>query len=284
MGWWKEDGETEIVLGDEPFNLSIQLLRDISAVYSTDVGRKPRLAELLRNFEDALRFTAHEYLHDFDETEVRQLSAKTAKRKKRQEFSVGDYFALPLTNGQYGFGRIIWKGFAHLIAVLDLVSDRIKSPRELAGVSPLFHVYVTPDAWEDWSWKVLGGDGSGVPTESALPSFQMGDDVSGWRISTGNATRSTTAEEAAQFERAEIYPPKRVAWRLEATKGLVNAEDVRQRIAKGEALARSGRSNEAASEFGLAMQYAQWLPDQSVGRGLREQALSLLRRASSGMG
>lgn len=284
MGWWREGGETEIILGDEPFDHSIRLLRDVSASYQQEIGRRPTLAEFLRNLEDALRLTAHEHLHDFDETEVRQLSAKTVKRKKRQDFSVGDYFAIPLMNGHYGFGRIIWKGFAYLISVLDVVSDRIKTARELTGVRPLFHVHVTSEAWDDWKWKVLGSDGTDVSPDAALPPFQMGDDVSGWRISTGKLTRSATAREAAKFERAEIYPPKRVAWRIEAAKGLVGPQDLRQMISKGEGLSRSGQHEQAASEFGLAAQYAQWLPDKSAGRELRAQALNLLRQASAGLG
>ena len=282
MGWWREDGETEMTLGDDPFNLSIQFLRDVSASYSDGVGRKPKLAELIRNLEDALRFTAHEHLDDFGELEVKQLSAKTAKRKKRQDYSVWDYFAIPLGSGDYAFGRIIWKGFAHLISVLDVVSDRIKSARELGDAGALFHVFVTPEAWADWRWKVLGGGGA-TPSDAALPSFQAGDDISGWRIITGDETRGATAQEAANLERAEIYPPERVAWRVEAAKGLIGPEDLLRMISKGENLSRSGQHEQAAAEFGLAAQYAQWLPDKSAGRELREQALNLLRQASAGL-
>ncbi|MBC7932342.1 MAG: hypothetical protein H7Z38_17435 [Rubrivivax sp.] len=54
-------------------------------------------------------------------------------------------------------------------------------------------------------------------------------------------------------------------------------------ISKGENLSRAGQHEQAAAEFGLAAQYAQWLPDKSAGRELREQALNLLRQASAGL-
>jgi hypothetical protein len=274
MGWWKDQEDPEIILGDDPHRLTVEYLKSISESYNEHLSRKPTLAELLKNLEDALLYNANTLLHDCDELDVKKLTAKTIKRKKRQEFEIGDYFSIPLSNGSYGIGRIIAKdSIGTIIAVLDQVSDTVKLPGSLSGIKPLFHIYVLPNAWEEWEWRILGGHEGYVVDESGLPCFKMGDDRLGWRIHCGSQERSASASEVASLEPAEIWPPQRVAWRVAAMKGVIGVEEIQGMLKRGKDLFERGEYNEASKEFNKAYRHVMWMPASSEVSQLNEEAL-----------
>ena len=284
MGWWKAQNDPEIIVGDDPYIDSVKFLKKVSDIYQADLKRKPTLAELLHNLEEALRYNAHQLLKDCEELEIKQVTVKTAKRKKRQAFAPGDYFSIPLKNGQYGFGRILWKDWGHLIAVFDVISETMKLPSELAESKVLFSVFVSPEAWEEWQWRILGGSEGYTLDKSKLPSFGMGDEVTGWRIQTGDNVRSASIEEVKGLERAELWPPERIAWRIEAMKGIVTANDVKEMFMRGENLYKQGKYKEASQDLGLARQYASWIQNDKDVAALGEKALKLLRECLTKMG
>jgi hypothetical protein len=285
MGWWKEQEEPEIILGDEPFDLTRNLLRDVAGLYQEEFGRKPTLAEFLRTLEVELGGSAHEFFSDCADQDIKKLTVKTAKRKTRQEFAVGDYFAIPVQDKVYAFGRILFKGAGYLISVFDTLAETLKRPNELSDLKPLLQVYVTPDAWENWRWRILGGHEGYTTQGFTHPCFKMGDDLVGWRINCGPGTeRPATAAEVAELERAELWPPERVGWRIAAEKGLVGIEDVQKMLARGQELYESGQYQEATKELGMAFQYAQWIRGNVKPDLLREQALHWLRLANNKLG
>lgn len=278
MGWWEDTENPEVVLGDEPFDLARRLLAETSRAYREGTGRKPTLGEFLRNVEDALRTSAHDYLSDCGDVEVGKLSAKTAKRKKRQEFEVGDLFSFPLPDGTSTYGRILLKdSMGYLVSILDVVGDAFRRPGELAGAPELLSLYVTPVAWENWQWRILGGHEEYSTDGLVHPCFKMGNDNVGWRKRCGPEERPATASEVANLEQLELWPPVRVEWRVAAERGLVGVEDVQRMLAKGHELAAAGEHTDAATEFGMAMQYAQWVRGNVSTELLREQALQGLR-------
>jgi hypothetical protein len=286
MGWWKEQEEPEMILGDEPFDLTRRLLRDIAQLYQEEFGRQPTLAEFLRTLEVELGGSAHEFFSDCADQDIKKLTVKTAKRKKRQEFEVGDYFAIPVQDKVYAFGRLLADGpFGFLIVVLDQLDEMLKRPGELAEEKPLFYLYVTPDAWENWRWRILGGHEGYSAQGFKHPCFKMGDDQVGWRINCGPGTeRPATTAEVAELERAELWPPERVGWRIAAEKGLVGIEDIQKMLARGQELYESGQYLEASKELGRAFQYAQWIRGNVKPDLLREQALHWLRLANNKLG
>jgi hypothetical protein len=274
MGWWKDQEDSEIILGDDPYRLTVEYLKSISESYHEHLNRKPTLAELIKNLEDALLYNANTLLHDCDELDVKKLTAKTIKRKKRQEFEIGDYFSIPLSNGSYGFGRIIAKdSIGTIIAVLNQVSDTVMLPSSFSGIQPLFHVYVLPDAWEEWEWRILGGQEGYVVDESQIPCFKMGDDRLGWRIHCGSQERPASASEVANLEQAEIWPPQRVAWRIAAIKGIIGVEELQGMLKRGQELFERGEYSEASKEFNKAYRHVMWMPISSEVNHLHEQAL-----------
>jgi hypothetical protein len=114
MGWWTARSDLEIVVGDDSYLHSVDFLKRHSDLYQEDLGRKPTLAEVLHGLQEALLYNGHQLLKDCAELDVKQVTAKTARRQKRQPFALGDYFAIPLRNGHHGFGRILWKSWGHL--------------------------------------------------------------------------------------------------------------------------------------------------------------------------
>jgi hypothetical protein len=285
MGWWTAQSDPEIVVGDDSYLHAARFLKRLSDLYQEDLGRKPTLAEVLFGLQEALLYNAHKLLKDCAELDVKEVTAKTAKRRKRQLFALGDYFAIPLRNGHYGFGRILLEHLGYLVAVFDITAETMKPPRELEKAEILFSVRVSPEGWEEWTWRVLGGHDDFDPSTVKQPSFCMGDDVTGWRISTGNSTRPATAEEVRGMERAQVWPPERIAWRIEAMKGIVTTKDVAEMLARGQSLHKAGSYEQASTEVGLAAQYAQWIvPSSNELSVLRDDALKILHDCLTRLG
>ena len=278
MGWWTETSDSEMVLGDEPFDVSRGLMKEFARVYQEELGRKPTLAEFMRTLEEALQISGHEFFSDFSDKEIKSLTVKTAKRKKRQSFELGDYFAIPVQDSMYSFGRIRAKEpMGYLIDVLDVTDETLKRPSELAQAKPLFTVYVSPDGWEEWRWRILGGHEGYTNENLKPPCFKVGDDKNGWGIRCGEHHRRATAQEVAGLEPLTLWPPQRLEWRLAAEHGLVGIEDVQKMMAVGRELYDDGKYAEATKQFGLASQYAGWIRGNVNLNLLREQALHWLR-------
>lgn len=277
MAWWKVRKEPEIMVGDDSYLHAVDFLKRLSELYQEDLGRQPALAEVLYGLQEALLYNAHELLKDCAELDVKELIAKTTKRKKRQPFALGDYFAIPLRNGEHGFGRILWQSWGHLIAVFDVTAKTMKHPRKLENAKVLFSVFVSPEAWEEWRWRILGGKEGYKLDKSKLPSFGMGDEISGWRITTAGKERSASEKEVSGLESAQLWPPERIAWRIEALKGIVTAKDVVAMLARGKKLHKAGNYKAASAEAGLAAQYAKWIvPGSAELTSLRDEGLRIV--------
>ena len=108
MGWWSAQGSTDVVIGDAVLDSVRHFLHDFSLAYQEDLSRRPSLQEL--EYALDLEFKANldnDVLAGFDELEVKQVSIKTAKRRKRQKVTPGDIFSYRLDDGRFGFGRIV---------------------------------------------------------------------------------------------------------------------------------------------------------------------------------
>jgi len=152
MGWWTVDSSRgELYVGDEPLDFVGDLLKNLARVYVEDLGRKPKLDEVCKLLELGLS-TADDYLNDAGSIEVTAIQARTKKRRKRQPFEIGDFFAVPLASDprRNGFGRIVgdhWN-YGVLIVLFKASSDRLPTPGELIDVPllcpPIFLGYPNP--------------------------------------------------------------------------------------------------------------------------------------------
>jgi hypothetical protein len=227
MGWWVMESNTEfeLVLGDDPLEIADEMLTRMSQVYQEDLQRKPRLEEVLKALEFSIAVVADRYLLDFEERELVEIRARTRKRRKRQAYAVGDYFAVPLGPKQYGFGRIIddHPKYGILIVLFDVVSTRKLRQEELKNKPGLFPpIYAGMDeAWTEWRWKVIKGTPI-KPGEYLTPKFKIKGLLpgEGWRIREGDKVYPATKEEVAGLEVMGLWPPERIEDRMRKALGI----------------------------------------------------------------
>jgi hypothetical protein len=227
MGWWsvKHSGE-ELIQGDAPYDILGDTFEQLAQEYEEEWDRKPTLAEIVYAIETVLAASIDKYASDGDELEIVDLAVKTKKRRKSQSFRVGDFFAIPLGDGLYAFGRILSDLEANdlgmLVGIYDRVSKRILSPMELKRtefmVTP-FHC--TDEGWKTRRWKIIGN----MPVEHSeytYPKYKEGFEGLGWWIVHGDKKYEATEEEVRDLEYATIWSVEEVEERI-----LENIEDTR---------------------------------------------------------
>lgn len=153
MGWWK--AEREIELGDGPLDLADEFLGRLAQEYVDDLGRKPRLAEVLRTLEAILERRADEFVQDGEEFLVSEISAKMKRRPKKQPLRVGDIFAVPLSGGMFAFGHLTpQRSFGEFFRLKSKKAPSAESLRSVERIRLPFLIDLEP--LEAWRWKVVG--------------------------------------------------------------------------------------------------------------------------------
>jgi hypothetical protein len=229
MGWWAEDspyGE-KLIVGDDPLDIIVGMLRAVSQAYREDYGRKPTLDEVLNVIEICLGSEASELLLDFDERELINIRAKTRRRRKKQAYKVGDYFAVPLGEDGYGFGRIIdnHPRYGILILLFNIISNRMLQAEELERAPQLFPpIYAGIDeAWTTWRWKIIEGPPV-IKGEYPIPRFRIQGHLpgEGWRIREGEQIYAATEDEVRGLETMALWPPEPIENRMRKELGVKN--------------------------------------------------------------
>lgn len=213
MGWWtlKQAGQ-ELLQGDIPYDIVGDALEQIAQEYQKEWKRKPTLSEIVHTIETVLSVGAENFLTDAEEIEIAHLAVKTRRRRKSQPFQVGDFFAIPLTSGQYAFGRILsdFSDMGMLICIYDGLSTRILAPSQLKGRKFIFTpFYYAGEAWRTWKWKIIGN----MPLESdefVYPKHKEGAPGMGWWIRDRDKVRKATTEEAEGLEYATLWSTQSV--------------------------------------------------------------------------
>jgi hypothetical protein len=219
MGWWiiKQTGQ-ELIQGDEPYDILMDALEQLAREYEEEWDRKPTLAELVCALETVLATGVDKYVLDGDEVEIAKLAVKTKKRRKNQSFRVGDFFAVPIDDELYAFGRILSglrvDTLALLVGIYNKVSRRILTPFELKGTDFMFEPFHCDDeGWKAWKWKIIGN----MPVESdeyTYPKYKEGFEGMGWWVVDPDAKREATEEEVRGLEYASMWPVDEVEERI----------------------------------------------------------------------
>ena len=76
-----------------------------------------------------------------------------AKGKKRVKRVPGDFLAIPLHEGSYGFARVLTEP---LVAFYDATSDSPALPAAIASSPILFKIFVMNSAITKGDWTVIG--------------------------------------------------------------------------------------------------------------------------------
>lgn len=79
------------------------------------------------------------------------------KRPKKQKWKVGDIFQIPLENGTYAFGQVVWKSYTHPVCILfDINKIDVPILEEIISSPSISILSLTPTSLDNHSWKVLG--------------------------------------------------------------------------------------------------------------------------------
>ncbi len=108
MGWWgvERDGK-EIEIGDKALDTMTDALKKVAKMYRRDLKRVPTPEEYSEILEKQMHIFEEELFDDMDEREIESVIVKLRPRPKRPRPKPGDYFAIPLASGGYGYGRIM---------------------------------------------------------------------------------------------------------------------------------------------------------------------------------
>jgi len=216
MGWRNVSNKgTEVLVGDGGFDAVDDMLRAMTSEYEKELGRKPSLEEVLMTIEMVLKAFGDQHINGLDELEIVEVKAKTKQRPKKQRCQEGDFFAVPLGTGRFGYGRVLRLEGGTIHGFYDFVSDTIQLPTRFADKPFLFIIMGTAEGLESWRWKVVGGAPL-RPGEFTMPDFWVRDgaDPTKARIYSHGKYRNATPAEASHLELFAIWPPEGVEERL----------------------------------------------------------------------
>lgn len=171
MGWWEEDGLTQ---GDEPFDICQWAFKQIISKYQHHIGRPPSLPELLVYLRHALNTVGADAMPDLENIEVTSITIKSKKTPKRQNYGIGDYFAIPL-DGEFAYGRIVHESADMLVEIYELFTETMLTLPQLLSRQPAVrtwkYVFSIP-AFRRRRWIILGS--AEIEPEYEFPLFYMG--------------------------------------------------------------------------------------------------------------
>ena len=210
IGWWEDVGASgRAWVGDDPLDASADYVQAVAAAYRNQFKRGPTVQELLRLLELTLLVYGQELLSGLRGKEVVAMTPRMRPKPKSRKYKVGDYFAVPLGNRRFGYGRIVWTSdrMGPLAEFYDLVtsdlapvSEARRSPR------PLFHTYFEDAKLKQGKWPVIGSAPLSL-TADQLPRFVMAhplDENKGKLVIGDRPVRDATTEELQQLPRYSI--------------------------------------------------------------------------------
>ncbi len=166
MGWWETyRNGVHVEIGDEPLDAVDSAIKKIIRAYRRDMKRKPSPDELAVILETSIKTHELELFADMDERELDGIEVRLKQRSPRQKPVTGDYFAVPLSNGGYGFGRIkdAFSRDSILVEFLDEHSGVLLGLSDLQRAPLLFECHTGTYGFELDQWLLLGN----VPVLSA---------------------------------------------------------------------------------------------------------------------
>ncbi|OIK10670.1 Imm26 family immunity protein [Bacillus sp. MUM 13] len=79
------------------------------------------------------------------------------KIPKKQKWKVGDIFQIPLENGTYAFGQVVWKSYTQPVCGLfDINKTNVPTLEEIMNYPFISVLSLTPSSLDNHRWKVLG--------------------------------------------------------------------------------------------------------------------------------
>jgi hypothetical protein len=215
MGWWEHDSA---LIGDDALDATYHFLMELRDLYSEDLDRRPTAEELAVLLTVCLQANASDKVFaDFEERRVTAVTIKTAKRPKRQKYSVGDVFAIPLGAESYAFGRIMeLSKQGDIVEIFQHTDTYPKFSPEVIESGRLFHPICVSgyELFADWQWQVLASDPEYVPDDLDSLRFVYGG-PGDLKLVEGKKQRPISDDEAVGIERMSFWPHEAVVKRIQ---------------------------------------------------------------------
>lgn len=159
MGWWEvERNGKELEIGDDVLDVMYTALKKIAKAYKRDLERKPTPEEMSEILESSIRVFEEDIFDDMEERELDSVVVKLKSRPKRPKPKAGDYFALPLPSGGYGYGRIMKVSLRVFVWVrmLDVRSEKLLSADDLKDAKVIFEGNTRTSSMINLDWPMVG--------------------------------------------------------------------------------------------------------------------------------
>jgi hypothetical protein len=159
MGWWsKEKNGKELDIGDVPLDAINSALKKVAKSYKGSLKRKPTPEELTELLESSIRVLEEDLFDDMEERELDSVTIKIRQRPKRPRPKAGDYFAIPLPSGGYGYGRVMKITLRRILwmRLLDVQSKKLVSLDDVQGKKVLIDLDTRTQKIDSVEWPIIG--------------------------------------------------------------------------------------------------------------------------------
>ncbi|WP_137791957.1 Imm26 family immunity protein [Bacillus sp. E(2018)] len=107
-------------------------------------------------------------------------------RPKKQKWKVGDIFQIPLENGTYAFGQVVWKNSTQPVCGLfDINKTEVSTSEKIINNSLISILSLTPNLLDNHRWKVLGNMNVRIQLEDVPGEFNGTDCIGAMSFTSG---------------------------------------------------------------------------------------------------
>jgi hypothetical protein len=208
----KEKPGGDPVLGDRILDAGKEFVRLVSRALSKGAQKKPSLDEFLDAVAASMVAVNDDGLRDVHASSEVTLSAKLAKRPVEQKYAVGDTFAIPLPDGRFAFGRIVFQNRSNLnLEIFRQTGKAAAITPEILSSGRLVILNMTGgrEGFGDWRWRILGHDPA-YKLSAADRNTVVYHTVSGYQLISldGRVLRVVPLEEARPYGLGWLKPER----------------------------------------------------------------------------
>lgn len=156
MGWWEQ--EEGVLVGDGPLDILDKALQQIADEYKEDAERNPTTKELTTTPKIAIKARQDILFGELNGMEVSDVVIKMKKIPKKQSYQIGDYIAVPLRSGGYGYARIMdeFGSIGMLFLLLDIYSEEILPVETVSKAGIIRELLSQKLSVDNGKYRVLG--------------------------------------------------------------------------------------------------------------------------------
>ena len=194
MGWWTvEKNGQALDIGDQVLDVVGSALKKVAKTYRRDLKRGPTSEELAELLQSSIRVFEEELFDDMEERELESVSVKLRERPKRPRPKAGDYFAIPLSSGGYGYGRVmkITSSIILWMRLLEVRSNALLSLDDVRNAGIVLDIKTRMSKIDSVEWPIIGSAPFSAEDEAALAnepdwitgySIRSAEEIVEWKL------------------------------------------------------------------------------------------------------